>query len=293
MLSAPDRVPSLTSPLGSPTAVAAAAIGEFRKRRFSTRQPNSFVRCNPPLFALVGSLPCSCSCWASSRHLVPTSIWRRFTVADRLPSCLTGTFVLASTRVGRRLAVSSGRSEQQLAGSGRWQPASSWLWSAAPRCYGEDDEISTGTATARGYCPASSSMATRYDVWLRLQHTPAPMGGWCIQLAICGLFAWRQYSQRRQHVLAGWHKLILEMARVRAAKRLPLRHAFTNHFLYMVIGHDDCHAIVSSLLAFCATNSAKDYKPQVCSQGWAYRGARCTRPFPPRPWRPSRSSTGR
>ena len=43
-----------TSPLGTPAAVAAAAIGEFRKRRFSTRHPILTFVVLPIVWPVVG-----------------------------------------------------------------------------------------------------------------------------------------------------------------------------------------------------------------------------------------------
>ena len=127
-----------TSPLGSPTAVAAAAIGEFRKRRFSTRHPVLTFVVMPRPFARVwlDRRRVLVRAGGPSHYLAQRRIWRgRFpAVADRMPSCFD-----RHVRVGCRSPWSppwcvEWPDEQQLAGSGRWQPASSWLWSAAPRC---------------------------------------------------------------------------------------------------------------------------------------------------------------
>lgn len=200
-----------TSPLGSPTAVAAAAIGEFRKRRFSTRHPIlMFVVL--PIFSLVVGWIAAVLLFVLGAQVV---IWLNDGSGGRFPQwlvaslpVLTGAFVLAPIALVAALVC-------RVAG----RAAIGWKWPLAAcvilalvggtalfdvKMNGVDRGVLHGTQFHEANNPAAplprGSMAFGFGV--NTHPRPWQIVQFSVPLAICGWFVWRQHSQRRQHVLA-------------------------------------------------------------------------------------------
>jgi len=200
-----------TSPLGSPTAVAAAAIGEFRKRRFSTRHPILSFVVMPVLLLLVG--------WISVVLLfvlgAQAVLWLSGESGEKFPqwliACLpvlTGAFVLAPiVLVAALVCRVAGRS------------AIGWKWPVIAcillafvggaalfdvKVSGVDRGVLHET-TFKDVRPAPNKDQRHmmFGFGLNMRPHPWQVVQFLVPLAVCGLFVWRQHSQRRQHVLAG------------------------------------------------------------------------------------------
>jgi hypothetical protein len=200
-----------TSPLGTPAAIASAAIGEFRKRRFSSRHPIlSFVVI--PVLSLVLGWIAAVLLFVLGAQLV---LWLNGESGGRFPQwmivclpVLTGAFVLAPIALVAALVC-------RVAG----RAAIGWKWPLAAcvilalvggaalfdvKMTGVDRGVLHGTQfknvrpqldEQHGHMMFGFGVNTHPHPWQVVQFS--------VPLAICGLFVWRQYSQRRQHVLAG------------------------------------------------------------------------------------------
>lgn len=203
-----------TSPLGTPAAVAAAAIGEFRKRRFSSRHP-IVVFVMLPLVALV-------LMWAAEIVAIALSaaaISRLFGgtgSAEQIPDWLAPLMpVLAGTTILAPLGLAA-MVFCHIAG----RAAITWKWPLAAcvlmavvggaaffdvKVANVDRGVLHDTRFHEANNPAAplprGSMAFGFGV--SAHPRPWQIVQFSVPLAICGLFAWRQYSHRRQHVLAG------------------------------------------------------------------------------------------
>lgn len=200
-----------TSPLGSPGAVAAAAIGEFRKRRFSSRHPVLMFVVLPILSLVVGWIA-AILLFVLAAHAFSLlsggagERWPQWLIAI-LP-VLTGALVLAPIALVAALVC-------RVAG----RAAIGWKWPLAAcvilaliggaalfdvKMTGVDRGVLHGTqfheANNPPKLPTNGSLAFGFGV--NTHPRPWQILQFSVPLAICGLFVWRQYNQRRQHVLA-------------------------------------------------------------------------------------------
>jgi hypothetical protein len=201
-----------TSPLGSPTAVAAAAIGEFRKRRFSTRHPIWTFLVIPIVSLVLGwiaavlvfVLGASAISWLSGGNVERLPQW----LIASLP-VLTGAFVLAPIAL---VAVLVCRVASRAAIGWKWPLAACVILALIGgtalfdvKMTGVDRGALHGTtfhAANNSAAPLPrGSMAFGFGV--NTHPRPWQVVQFSVPLAICGLFVWRQHNQRRQHVLAG------------------------------------------------------------------------------------------
>lgn len=200
------------NPLGTPAMLAAAAASEFRKQRFSTRHPVlTFVVFPVVSLALLWAgtivlfaLAASAVSWLNGSG--PGERFPEWLVASMpvvacamvmLPIALTATFVC---RVARRSAI-----------GWKWPLAACLVLAIIGGAAFFDIGLSNGS---RGVLhgtkfqdvspPPASPTKGHLAFGFGLNQYPRPWQilQFSVPLAVCGLFAWRQYNQRRQHVLA-------------------------------------------------------------------------------------------
>lgn len=200
-----------TSPLGTPTAVAAAAIGEFRKRRFSTRHPILTFLVLPFLSLVVGWIVAVLLFVLGAQAI----IWLGDGSDARFPDwliailpVLTGAFVLAPIALVAALVC-------RVAG----RAAIGWKWPLGTcvllalmggaalfdvKMTGVERGVLHGTQFKDVQPPIDEQHGhMMFGFGVNTHPRPWQIVQFLAPLAVCGLFVWRQHSQRRQHVLAG------------------------------------------------------------------------------------------
>jgi len=200
-----------TSPLGTPAAVAAAVIGEFRKRRFSTRHPVLAFVVLPVLSLVLG--------WIAAVLLfvlgAQAILWLNGESGERFPqwlvACLpvlTGAFVLAPIAVVAALVC---RVASRAAISWKWPLAACVLVALVGGTALFDvkmDGIERGVLHGTQFKDVRPPLDEQhghmmFGFGVNAHPRPWQVVQFLVPLAVCGLFAWRQHIQRRQHVLAG------------------------------------------------------------------------------------------
>ena len=199
-----------TSPLGAPSAVAAAAISEFRKRRFSTRHPILTFVVLPVLSLLVGwisvvllfVLTASAIAKLNGHSFERTPDW----LVTLLPF-VTGAAVLAPIALVAALVC---RVAGRAAIGWKWPVIACLLLAVVGGAALFDVKV---PGVERGAlhntqfkdvhpAPPAGKGQMAFGFGMNTHPRPWQVVQFLVPLTICGAFVWRQYSQRRQHVLA-------------------------------------------------------------------------------------------